>query len=111
MRKVHLEVENRTKSLFPWRCNVINRRHLLGTADDQDNILIQKNVNFYSLVQSHLMNVGEQTISGTTMSCWFVMAPRDSCRGCMVFGALLALLGVVTSQGRSSIMIVNIDPL
>lgn len=29
----------------------------------------------------------------------------------MVFGALLALLGVVTSQGRSSIMIVNIDPL
>ena len=48
-------------------------------------------------------------INSYTMSCLFVMVPRDSCRGCMVFGALLALLGVVTSQGRP-IMIV-IDPL
>ena len=74
-----------------------------------DNILIQKNVNFYSVLQSHLDDEVEQMINSYTMSCLFVMAPRDSCRGCMVFGALLALLGVVTSQGRP-IMIV-IDPL
>lgn len=46
-------------------------------------------------------------ICNNTMGCCFVLDSRDSWRVYVVYGTLLALFGVVTSQGRPTIILIN----